>query len=196
MCRMFGVLVVTLLVPGPSWAQPSLDNVGALLKGGEEVVVVCERAATGCDGGRVRGRLSTASSAGLELTVGERMLRIPGERILKIERPKDSNWNGFGIGMAAGAGIGAAIGIVAALSEDDSSDASEPWALDLSPSGSTMFLGFALLGTAIGSGVGAVVDSARGGPTVVFERATSLPSTHVGLFTSRGAAGLQMQLRF
>lgn len=182
MCRLIGFVVVALLVPGPSWAQtahPTFETVGSVLKAGETVVVTCEN----CEKGKIRGRLSMASASAIELTVGDQMHRIPGDRILRIERPRDSIWNGVGIGIASGAGIGAAIGALGTSSDDF-----------FSPG--VVALGLAIIGTGIGAAVGAVVDSARGGSTIVFERAALRPGTEIGLFTSKGAAGLQLQLRF
>src|SRR5262245_41190752 len=155
------VIVAVLLAVGPSWAQspqPTLESVGAIVKDGETVVITCERATADCDS-RIRGKLSMVSGQGLELTVGERLLKVPGDRILRIERPKDSVWDGFGIGLAAGAGIGAAIGLVAALSDDDEPVDSGPFDFDFAPSGPTMFFGAVLLGAGVGAGVGAAVDS-------------------------------------
>ena len=66
----------------------------------------------------------------------------------------------------------------------------------LGPSRSWMIAGGAIFGAVVGATVGAVIDGVRGGSTIVFQRAAALPDTHIGLFTSRGAAGLQVQLRF
>ena len=183
MCRLIGIVVVALLVPGPSWAQtahPTFETVGSVLKAGETVVVTCEN----CEKGKIRGRLSMASASAIELTVGDQMRRIPGDRILRIERPRDSIWNGIGVGIASGAGVGAALG---ALENNEGS---------VGPSRSWMIAGGAIFGAVVGATVGAVIDGVRGGSTIVFQRAAAVPDTHIGLFTSRGAAGLQVQLRF
>ena len=201
MSRLIVVVMMALLVPGRSSAQDAFTALTATpsVKTGDRLIVTCDRAVLGCETGKIRGRLSQASGDDLRLSIDDQTVRIPADRILRIEQPADGIGNGVGIGMGLGALGGAVLGVIALLAEGD--DDPQPPGSGFFPSGSivpgpAVILGLAALGAGVGAAIGAGVDRARGGSRIIFEKPGAFPETRIGMYTSRGGAGLQVQMRF
>ena len=118
-------------------ASPDADEIRSRVKDGQKIVVTDDQGRT------LSGRMGELSPDALMLLVGRDTKKVPYDRIVSIDRPRDRLWDGALAGLVVGAGIGA----VAAAS-DDSSWRSLSWQV-LPP----MFGG-------IGAFIGVAVDAA------------------------------------
>lgn len=200
MSRLIVVVVMALLVPGRSSAQDVFTALTATpaVKAGDPLIVTCDRAVPGCEKGRVRGRLSQASRDDLRLSIDDQTVTIPADRVLRIEQT-DGIGNGVGIGMGIGALGGAVLAAIGLLAESD--DAPQPPGTDWFQGdsvvpGAAAILGLAAMGAGVGAAIGAGVDAMRDGSRTIFERPWVFPETRIGMYTSRGGAGLQVHVIF
>jgi hypothetical protein len=139
-------------------ASPDADKIRRRVKDGQKIVVTDDQGRT------LSGRIGELSPDALMLLVGRDTTKVPYDRIVSIDRPRDRLWDGALVGLVVGAGIGLA-GAVAAASDDSGWGSPDPAqvALVLPP-----MLGG--IGAAIGVGVDAAIrrDSnlyRRTGPT-------------------------------
>ena len=123
---------------------------------GADLRISLERAQT------VRGRLESVTEDKLELRLPDGKHRtVDASQVVRIHRiHKDSIANGALIGL----GVGAAAGAIAGAVQD-------PERTDLTRSGSALIFGS--LGAAIGTGIGAIADSAKVEYELVYERPAS-----------------------
>jgi hypothetical protein len=150
------------------------------LVAGEALIV------TNSSGEIVKGRLVQASGTGLVLRGRAGNLQLAASDVQRIERPRDTLWNGVLIGAAVGFGAGA---LLAAI-DDCSGPGIGPCFSDTE---GVFYVG-GVMGL-MGSGIGAAVDAMVRRERVVFVGAQS-GSTRATItpLLSWGRAGLQMQM--
>ena len=92
-------------------ASPDADTIRRRVKDGQKIVVTDDQGRT------LSGRIGELSPDALMLLVGRDTTKVPYDRIVSIDRPRDRLWDGALVGLVVGAGIGLA-GAVAAASDD------------------------------------------------------------------------------
>lgn len=125
-------------------ASPDADKIRRRVKDGQKIVVTDDQGRT------LSGRIGELRPDALMLLVGRDTTKVPYDRIVSIDRPRDRLWDGALVGLVVGAGIGLA-GAVAAASDDSGWGSPDPAfvALVLTP----------MLG-GIGAFIGVAVDAA------------------------------------
>ena len=116
--------------------SPDADKIRRRVKDGQKIVVTDDQGRT------LSGRIGELSPDALMLLVGRDTTKVPYDRIVSIDRPRDRLWDGALVGLVVGAGIGA----VAAASDDSS------W-------GSLVALAYPPMFGGIGAFIGVVVDA-------------------------------------
>ena len=91
-------------------ASPDADKIRRRVKDGQKIVVTDDQGRT------LSGRIGELRPDALMLLVGRDTTKVPYDRIVSIDRPRDRLWDGALVGLVVGAGIGA----VAAASDDSS----------------------------------------------------------------------------
>lgn len=163
-------------------AQTPADDIRSRVKEGQEVVV------TDAQGREVSGRIRDLSGDRLRLEKRKTTTDIPFADVIKIDRPRDGLGNGAGTGFMVGAGLG----LLAIVMEDNR--ACDPTAFfdcsNINAAGYTVgTLFFGGLGSAIGVGIDALIRRdpqlyRRGGPRVTLAPALNRGSRGVALSVS------------
>lgn len=121
---------------------------------GREVIVIDD------SGKETSGRLLIFGPDQLTMVVKGHNVAVDRSRVTAIFETGDSLRNGAKIGLLAGAGLGAALVVVATALEDDE------------VGGMTLFVagGAGVMGGLMGMGIGVVIDAAISGRTLIYER--------------------------
>jgi hypothetical protein len=192
--RPFAVAVLlSLSLPFTASAQAvatSFEELRSLVKPGETIHL------TDATGRTIRGRVGDLSASSLEVLVRQtapdgRETFVPQRRLSESDvrqilvQRRDPVWKGTLIGAAVVGG---------------------PWLLVCNPAtdwcyygdGENLFRGLALITTAIGAGIGALIDVAINERTMVYYRSGNQRSGSVQIapVVSTSAAGIQMSVRF
>lgn len=184
------LLLVTPHVMSAQVVATSFEELRPLVKSGDTIYV------TEVSGRKTKGRLGELSQSSLELLIRKngsdgRDVFEPQSRLaerdvrqIQIDRG-DSVLNGTLIGLAVVAG---------------------PWLLGCNPAtdwcyyndGANLIRMIALTTSAIGAGIGALVDASIRDRVLVYYQAPGQRSSgiHVSPFVSKSAAGIQMSLQF
>lgn len=183
MQRTVPILVFLLSLAAVARVQAAatlLSEVQTRLRVGEAVIVTDDSGAT------VKGRLVQASGTVLVLRGRAGDLQLDASDVQRIERPRDTFWNGALIGSA----VGFAAGALVAATDDCRGAGIGPCFSDTE---GVFYVGgiMALMGLGVGVAVDAMVHRER----VVFVRTPS-GSAHAAIapFLSRDRAGLRMQI--
>jgi len=186
MNRLVWFVTMALLLPAAADAQPAaLTPMSFPMDAGERVVVT--RAGTH---DTIRGRVVHVGYEGLVLDDGPSRLVVPLADVQRIERRKDSFWNGaligYGVGFAAGAVMVLATPCQRGLNAF----------VDMcGPTLARAFGGFITGPT--GFAIGGIADAIKGKPRVVFDRsARDRVAIAVGPALDRRGAGLQVAVAF
>ena len=179
--------LLVMLLPAVAAAQEpvtSFDQLNTRLKPGDTVWV------TDAQGREITGKIRDLTPASLLLDAGGVPQDFKPARVGIIQvQPRDSRWNGVLIGAVAGLAIGAAS---CALNPECARD----------EGGLVITVGLGVIGTALGAGIGVLVDGAVKGPKVVVYRAPgsarSGPGSQVALapMLRRGGAGVALSVAF
>jgi hypothetical protein len=183
-------LLLTSAFAGSSAAQTQVDSFTRLpevLKIGSVIYVEDEA------GRRTKGRLVdlSGSSLMLESGSGRELRKFAADRLVRVSQV-DSLADGFGIGFAMGALPGVRLGLtVHGHCYNESPTESCPGMISAS------LIGGAILG-AIGGGLGALVDSAINGETLVFAKpqVSSVARVRLTPVLSKRGTGLALSVRF
>lgn len=183
----------TIFLTGVASAQPvatSFEQLHELVKSGDTIHV------TDSTGRTTKGKLGNLSSASLELLVRKaapdgRETFLPEVRLSEAQvrqillQRRDPVWKGMLIGAAVVGG---------------------PWLLICNPStdwceygdGENLFRAAALMTTAIGAGIGALIDAAINQRTMIYYRPPTpgAPTVRVSPVASPSEVGFQMSVRF
>jgi len=173
------LLVLTLLVaqtPAPEATVATLD-----VRRGEKVIVIT-------DSETIRGRVLSVAADGLVLKDGSAERTVALHTLNRVERRRDSLWNGALTGYAAGF----ALGFVAVIANPCEQDAFLCWD---GPGFGALF--GALFTGPIGMAGGAITDALIKRPRVVFDRGTSSrPRAAITPVLRRGVAGVRVAVAF
>lgn len=136
----FPLALVALLVAAPSQAQTTPLRLDDLIQMGQKIEVIDDQ------GRETKGRVSVLSDTSVTISADRQLTVIPFAHITRIARPNDSLANGALIGF----GSGAALGLLAATSCDNSDGCFE---------GAGWVTYVTLLTGAMGAGVGVGIDA-------------------------------------
>ena len=173
------LLVLTLLVaqtPAPEATVATLD-----VRRGEKVIVVTESET-------IRGRVLRVAADGLVLKDESGQRTVALHTLSRVERQRDSVWNGALTGYAVGFGLG----FVAVIANPCDEYAFLCWD---GPGFGALF--GALFTGPIGMAGGAITDALIKRPRVVFDRgASSRPRAAITPVLRRGGAGVRVTIAF
>lgn len=133
---------------------------------------------------QTEGRLVRLSDASMTLLVQGTEREFPRSDVRQVARRGDSLANGTAIGMGTVGGLV----LLSALFADD------PEVNDIDNPGAALAVGATVVMAGIGAGIGALIDQAVKGKTVIY-RATPVTVTASPLFRP-GGAGVAVALRF
>ena len=162
-------MLVMLLISSVASAQTTeQDEIHRRVKQGQKMSITDER------GREFNGRLEIVTAQGLTIRTGDGRVDVPFGEIVRIDRPKDTNWNGARYGFIGGAGLGLSL---LAWQDNRQCDPRSVVpchrATGTAPSG--MYASAAITSGMLGACVGAVVDALirrdrniylRGGPRI------------------------------
>jgi hypothetical protein len=174
------IAALIILVAATAEAQElagTVDQLRVLVKPGDKLTVVDD------SGQRVEGKVSSLSASALSLTVSGATRQFLSTEVNSIEkRGPDSLKNGALIGLAIGAGIGAAGMIALAATADDP--------------GPFIAVGVLMYG-GIGAGIGTGFDALIEGRRVIYAKSGSAGSTvTVAPMFTGSRKGVRVSLRF
>ena len=175
--RLSAGLLLALLIPtlgaAQTFATPpaqTFEGMASFLKPGDRVTVI-EKTGT-----KVTGKIVILSPSSVTLVVDGQPREFGADTVRQVDRWHHSALKGFAIGMAVGAGLG----VIAAATDDSSSNSG-------SDAGGAL-IGLASMGGLYGSLIGACIP----GRTTVFSAPAGLPSV---VFTPHGG-GVVFSFRF
>jgi hypothetical protein len=130
--------------PEAASARTDADEIRRRVKDGQKILIVDDQ------GRELTGRIDELSADALRLLVGRTRADVPYDRILRIDRPRD----GLLDGALTGFGIGAGLGLLAALAA--ANDDSDNWG---GPDPTHVALVAPLMVGGIGAGIGFGLDA-------------------------------------
>ena len=89
-------------------ASPDADKIRTRVKDGQKIVVTDDQGRT------LSGRIGELGPDALMLLVGRDTTKVPYDRIVRIDRPRDRLWDGALVGRVGGAGTGLACAVAEA----------------------------------------------------------------------------------
>ena len=177
-------LYLLALMPNPAWAQQepahSFEELQSQLKVRvDDVVHVTDQ-----NGETFKGRIVALSTTSLRLDVNGTQRDLSETTVREVKKRHPDRW---GDGVLIGAGIGAGTGAAIAWSKCGGGDCGE---------GGLVKPGFAVFGTAIGAGVGALTDfSLRRFDTLFAARSTTSPiGFRLSPVLSKGRKGIELSV--
>ena len=174
--RMSVALGLLIASSGVAAAQGAFADLQTLLTAGDAVSV------EGDAGARVRGRVENVGTT-LRISVDGVAREFAPQQVREVRRRGDSLKNGVTIGLLAGGVAGAVFGgVVGPLFEAEGSEPAGP------------VIAFLALGLSPGAGIGAGLDAAVTGSTVVYRRQTR--SVSIAPLVTPRAQGIRVGLAF
>lgn len=179
-----------LLVSGLATAAQaqSFDAIREKVKDGDKVSITDER------GRSFSGRISGISADTITLAKGDKRTELPLAQVLKIDRPKDSVWNGALFGL----GAGVAMGLWQARYDEDYYQGDEPFCgmgffdncTDPAPSKVAYAIGWGAIGALVGAGVDGLLHK---GDRSIYRRGVESKVSFAPI-TGRGRRGAAVSL--